>query len=59
MDLIDKQNIVRFEVGEHRGEIARLLQHRAEVVRRFTPISLATILARVVFPNPGGPKISR
>ena len=29
MDLIDKQYIVRFEVGEHRGEVARLLQHRA------------------------------
>lgn len=59
MDLIDKQNIVRFEVGEHRGEIARLLQHRAGGGTQIHPISLATILARVVFPNPGGPKISR
>ncbi len=29
MDLIDKQHVVRLEVGQHRGEISRLLQHRA------------------------------
>ena len=30
-----------------------------DVVRILTPISFATILASVVFPKPGGPKINR
>ncbi len=29
MDLIDKQHVVRLKVGQHRGEIPGLLQHRA------------------------------
>ena len=29
-----------------------------DVILTFTPISLAIILAKVVFPNPGGPQSS-
>ena len=29
VDLINKQHVVRFEIGQHRRQIARLLQHRA------------------------------
>ena len=29
MDLVDEQHVVRFEVGEDRGEIARPFEHRA------------------------------
>ena len=29
MDLVDEENIARFEIGEDRGKIARLRQHRA------------------------------
>ena len=29
MDLIDKQHIVRFQIGQQRGQVARTFQHRA------------------------------
>ena len=29
MDLVDEQHVLRLEVGEHRGEVARALEHRA------------------------------
>jgi hypothetical protein len=29
MDLVDEQHVVRFEVGQHRGQVAGALQHRA------------------------------
>ena len=29
VDLVDEQHIARLEVGEHRGEIAGALEHRA------------------------------
>jgi len=58
VDLVDEQHVVRLEVGEGRGEVARALEHGAEVWRRLTPISRAMMCASVVFPRPGGPNSS-
>ena len=37
VDLVDEQHVVRFEVGEQRGEIARALQHRARGMAQVDP----------------------
>jgi len=54
VDLVDEEDIARFEVGEEGDEIARAIAG-PEVIRRLTPISVARICARVVLPRPGGP----
>lgn len=59
MNFIDEEHIVRFEVGEQGREIPAFSSTGPEVVLMLTPISLATMLASVVLPSPGGPKISR
>ena len=56
MDLIDKQNIVRFEVGEHRGEIARLLQHRAGGGTQIHPHFIGDDIGQGGFPTLAGQK---
>jgi len=54
MNLVDEQHIVRFEIGQQRGEVAGAFQYRAEVWRRLTPISRAMICASVVLPRQAG-----
>ncbi len=39
----NKQHVMRFKVSEHRCQIARLSSTGPEVVRKLTPISLATM----------------
>ena len=52
MDLIDKQHIVWFEVGEHRGEIARFLQHRAGGGTQIHPHFIGDDIGQGGFPQP-------
>ncbi len=37
MDFVDEQHIVAFEVGEDRGQVLRLLQHRARGLAQVHP----------------------
>jgi hypothetical protein len=50
VNLVDEQDIAVLEVGEERGQIARLGDDRAA--------GRAIICASVVLPSPGGPKNS-
>ncbi|VFT73546.1 Uncharacterised protein [Klebsiella aerogenes] len=52
MDLIYKQHVVRFEVGEHRGEIARFLQHRAGGGAQIHPHLIGDNVRQGGFPQP-------
>jgi hypothetical protein len=55
VDLVDEQDLARLEVGEDRGEVARLLDGRPEVVRSGDAHLRAMMWASVVLPSPGGP----
>jgi hypothetical protein len=37
MDFVDEQHVVRFEVGQHRREVAGALQHRARGMAQVDP----------------------
>ena len=56
--LVHKEDVALLEVGEYGGKVSRASDSRPDVVRSRAPISLATTLASVVFPRPGGPEKS-
>ena len=58
MNLVNEEDIPCLQICQNRCKISRPLKHWTRVDFRAAPISCATILARVVLPRPGGPKIS-
>ena len=56
VNLVDEQDVARLQVGQDRGQIAGLFEHRARAVERSgAPSSFAITCASVVLPRPGGP----
>ncbi len=59
VDLVDEEHVTLGQVGEDGGQVAGPHQRRARRDPQAGPISLATIPASEVFPNPGGPANNR
>ncbi|MNS69511.1 hypothetical protein D3C72_1028270 [compost metagenome] len=53
MDFIDKKDVVRFQVGQHRRQIARLFQHRPGGGAQVNAHFIGNDVGQRGFPQPG------